>query len=117
MPQFSPILAAQMLFLPKFRSPNSVAIGSKNLFQITRRLDIRMEGYVYQPLREVVSTAVQTAAYRKYFSDRFFMGSMAFVYDSYFGPVSLSVNYFDKETESWSILFNIGYTLFNPTSR
>lgn len=117
MPQFSPIPAAQMLFLPKFRSPNALAIGSKNLFQVTRRFDIRMEAYVYQPLREVVSTNTQTATYRKYFSDRSFMGSMAVVFDTFFGPVSFSLNYFDKETESWAFLFNIGYTIFNPSPR
>lgn len=116
LPQSSPVPWSQTLFLPDFRANAYVTVGSKNIFKLTKYADFRMEGYVIQPFNPVLETDLQKAKFGKSFSDRAFMGMGAVVLHTPLGPVSLSVNYFDKETESWSVVFSIGYLLFNRSA-
>ncbi len=116
LPQCSPIPWASTLFLPDFRANTYITAGSKNIYQITKMLDFRLEGYVIQPFNMIVEDEFQKAKFGKGFSDRAFMGMGAFVIHTPLGPVSMSVNYFDKESESWSAVFSVGYLLFNRSA-
>jgi NTE family protein len=65
------------------------------------------------PYKPFVETPQQTAAYGKAFSRINYMGSGALVYDSPIGPISLSGNYYQREKKPWSVIFTLGYIIFN----
>ncbi len=115
-PQFNPVPESQTLFLPNFRAHTFVGVGLKNIIRIKGNLDFRVEGYVYQPVQEIVPGPDNEARYSDAFLRRYFIGNTALVFNSPVGPVSLSVNYFDKRDNPVSVLFHFGYMLFNRNS-
>lgn len=116
LPQCSPVPWSQTLFLPEFRANAYVTVGTKNIVQLTKLLDVRIEGYVLQPFNPIYETEQQKAKFGKSFTGRAFMGMGALVFHTPLGPISLSTNFFDKEAESWSVVFSIGYLIFNRTA-
>jgi NTE family protein len=112
-PAFMPTPETQTIFLEKFRAYNYGAFGLKNIFSLRKNMDIRLEAYAFMPYREIFRNEDQTAAYGPVLSSRKYIATTAFVYHTPLGPLSLSVNYYDKQEEPWSFLFHFGYILFN----
>ena len=112
-PAFMPIPESQTIFLEKFRAYKYGAFGLKSIINIRKNIDWRLEGYVFQPYREIIKQEDLTAEYGAELSKRFYLATTAFVYHSPLGPLSLSVNYYDKEEKPFSFLFHFGYILFN----
>lgn len=112
-PAFSPTPETKTIFLEKFRAYKYGAFGLKKIFSIRKNMDFRIEAYVFQPYKEIIRQEDQTAAYGLAFSSRSFLGSTNFVYHTPVGPLSISVNYYEKQEEPWSFLFHFGYILFN----
>jgi NTE family protein len=113
-PAFQPIPESQAYFLPPFRSANYAATGLKVIVRIYKKVEYRVEGYIFLPYREIRRDPVDfTAYYGPKFTDRSFMASTAMVYTSPLGPVSLSVNYYDKMPDHFTINFNFGFIIFN----
>ena len=59
-PSFEPVLETKTLFLPNFHAHNYVGAGSRNVIMLRQNLDLRIEGYVFQPIREILFTIRQT---------------------------------------------------------
>ncbi|UPT67120.1 MAG: patatin-like phospholipase family protein [Sphingobacteriales bacterium JAD_PAG50586_3] len=112
-PAFQPIPESSTLFLRNFRAFNYGAVGGRVIVNIFKRFDFRLENYLFMPYKPFVETAQQTAAYGKAFSRINYMGSGALVYDSPIGPISLSGNYYQREKKPWSLIFTLGYIIFN----
>jgi NTE family protein len=113
-PAFQPVPESQTFFLPAFRANNYAAAGLKVVLRIYKKIEYRLEGYVFQPYQAILENSMtQTAYYGKKFSDRAYMASTAIVYNSPIGPVSLGVNYYDKLPDSFTLNFNFGYIIFN----
>ncbi len=112
-PAFSPTPESQTLFLEKFRAFSYMAGGIRNIIAIRKSLELRLEGYIFQPYQEIQKNPDFTANIGKPFSNRFFMASSALVLNSPVGPLCFSVNYYDKEPQPFSFLFHFGYILFN----
>ena len=111
---FQPIPESQSYFLPPFRATNYAAAGLKVVLRVYRKIEYRLEGYVFQPYQEILQNPEDLSAYfGPKFSDRSFMASTAMVYNSPLGPISLSVNYYDKTPDLFTINFNFGYIIFN----
>lgn len=110
---FQPIPESQTLFLNNYRAYNYVAAGGSIIFSIVKRLDLRLENYIFAPIRNIIQTQAQTAGFSKLFNKQYYMGSAALVYDLPIGPVSLSLNYYDKEKKPLSLIFTLGYIIFN----
>ena len=110
---FEPIPQSQTLFLEKYHAHNYIGGGLKLLTKIKSNIDARIEGYVFQPFQEIVETENLQAKYGGAFSDRSFMATLATIYHSPFGPVSLSVNYYSEKEEPITLLFHFGYIIFN----
>ncbi|MDN5216533.1 patatin-like phospholipase family protein [Fulvivirgaceae bacterium BMA12] len=115
-PAFYPLQDSKTLFLTNFRSFNYGAGGIRNVFNLSRSLDLRIEGYAYKPFREIVETATQEASFREDLKKFYFVGSVAGVYNSPLGPVSLSLNYYDDSQKRLGALLHIGYLLYNKRS-
>ncbi len=114
-PAFEPIPEMKLLFLPKYRASNYAAVGLKGIINPIRQFNIRFEGYIFQPYEELTQGDNQQAVRKEVLSDRSYIGSASLVYYSPIGPVSLSFNYYDKAENSFSVLFNIGYIIFNKS--
>ncbi len=113
-PSFNPLPHSKTIFLDKFRANKYVASGIKGIFKLSDPLHFRVEAYGFAPVEEIMETTNYKAAYNPdKFTSLKFMGSAAFVFQSAIGPISLSVNYYDKSQTKVFAMLNIGYILFN----
>ena len=111
---FEPLPEMQSFFLPAYRANNYAAAGIKTITKIYRKIDFRLEGYIFQPFKEIISNPDDNSAtYGPPFSSRSYLASAAFVYNTFLGPISIGVNYYDKTMDSFTLNLNIGYIIFN----
>ncbi len=115
-PAFQPIPETRTLFQERFRAHAYGAFGLKNIIAFTSTLHLRLEGYVFQPYNEIWKDDSQKALYGPDISMRYFIGSSALVYHTPVGPIALNVNYYDKTDNHWSVLFHVGFILFNKSA-
>lgn len=112
-PALEVIPESRTMFLPKFRAHNYMASGIQLVYSIFSKLDYRVEAYVFQPYQEILPKDYESVEYGEVLSSRSLMAGCALVFHSPFGPVSLSLNYYDKSKDKYSFIFNIGYIIFN----
>jgi NTE family protein len=112
-PAFQPITEMQTLYLSPFRAHNYLGAGARCIFLLKEDLDVRTEAYVFQPFQEILATQDLKATYGDPFSKRYFAASVNTVYQSPAGPISLAVNYINGREKPLSIMFHLGYLLFN----
>ncbi len=112
-PAFQPIPESQTLFLPQFRAHKYGAAGIMAIYTILKNFDVRAEGYLFQPYREIKKSEDNKAVYGEVFSDRSYILSGTLVYHAAFGPISVCFNYYDRAEEPFSFSLNIGYYIFN----
>ncbi len=113
-PSFNPIPHSKTIYLNNFHANKYLASGVKTIYKLSDQLHFRAEGYGFVPIREIVEANNYIAIYNKdLYSSVNFMGSAAFVFQSGLGPISFSVNYYEKSQTKLFAMFNIGYILFN----
>ncbi|MDP3914911.1 MAG: patatin-like phospholipase family protein [Bacteroidota bacterium] len=113
-PSFNPIPHSKTIYLNNFHANKYLASGIKTIYRISHQFHFRAEAYGFVPIREIVETDNFMAVYNEeYYSNINFMGSGAFVFQSALGPISFSVNYYEKSQTKFFAMFNIGYILFN----
>lgn len=115
-PAYEPILEMRTLFLPEFHAHSFAGIGSKNVISVRSNMDVRIEGYAFQPYEEILRTDDNKVSYGKPLNKRYFLASSGVVFHSPIGPVSLHVNYYDQRKNPISVLFTAGFLLFNPSA-
>lgn len=115
-PAFNPIPESQTLFIDDYRSPQYMAGGLKAITTPVKNLDLRFEAYIFQPVLSIKSTPDHKAEYSSPFLYRHFLGMGALVYHSPIGPISLGINYYDQNENSFSFFFHLGYTIYNKRS-
>ncbi len=114
-PAFEPILESKTLFLPKYRAYNYGAVGIKFIIDVYRKIDFRVEGYFFQPYQEILSDENMQPVYGEEFSYRSVIASSSVVWHSPLGPLSVSLNYYDRSNDNLSLFFNFGYIIFNKS--
>ncbi len=113
-PAFQPVPDMQTQFLPSFHATSYAAAGLKVVVRIVKNLEFRIETYLFQPYQEIYQNDYDiTASFGKPFSDRSFLGSSTLVFHTFLGPFGISLNYYDKMSNPYSLSFNFGYTIFN----
>jgi NTE family protein len=112
-PAFEPVPESKTLFLPNFRAYNYGTVGLKAVVSLSKRFDLRAEAYVFQPYREILRSEDNTAHLGGEFEKRYLMATGALVYHTFFGPISLTANYFDNPEGEFYLTLNIGYIIFN----
>ncbi|MDP2387364.1 MAG: patatin-like phospholipase family protein [Bacteroidota bacterium] len=115
-PAFTPTPESRTLFLEKFRAQKYLAGGIKFIVSPFKKFDVRIEGYIFQPVQSIVKDEFNEAQYSTEFLYRYFTGMAALVYHTPVGPLSVSVNYYHGEKVPFSFLFHFGYTIFNKRS-
>jgi len=112
-PQFNPIPELSTQFLPTFRDYNFVSIGLKGIYNIAPKIDFRLEGYIYQAIQNIKKEETGKPKLSAYFESQYFILSAIGVYNTRFGPLSLSLNYLQGSQPPFSATLNFGYILFN----
>lgn len=113
-PSFNPIPHSKTIYLNNFHANKYVASGVKTIYKLSDQLHFRAEAYGFVPIREITEAKNYIAIYnQELYSSVNFMGSAAFVFQSGLGPISFSVNYYEKSQTKLFAMFNIGYILFN----
>ena len=115
-PAFMPIPESRTLFLENFRAHSFAAAGLRSVINLYTNFDIRIEGFVFEPYREIIKQPDLSAVYGSPFAKTYFIGSTSLIYHSPIGPLSCSVNYYDRKSNSFNFLFSFGYLLFNKKS-
>ena len=115
-PSFNPIPESQTLFISDYRAHQYMAGGLKLIASPYKNFDIRFEGYLFQPVYSIVKKADNKADYSTAFLYHHFLGMGAFVYHSPIGPLSIGINYYDKNENSFSFFFHFGYMIYNKKS-
>ncbi len=110
---FTPFPYAQTLFMPEFRANNYVATGLKTVYVMSKSFDYRVEGYAFQPLQQIVKQTDFKAEYNYSIKKPNFMATTALVFHSPIGPITASLNWFDRNQDRFSFIFTIGYVIFN----
>jgi NTE family protein len=115
-PAFQPTPDSKTIFLAHYRAYKYLAGGLKVIASIRKNLEVRVEGYVFQPYETLQQAPDLTAWLSNPFAFRYFIGTSAFVWTSPVGPLSLSVNYYNEEVHPVSLLFHFGYIIFNKSA-
>jgi NTE family protein len=115
-PAFLPTPDSKTIFLDSYRAYQYLASGIKFIVSIRTNLELRAEGYVFQPYQSLVKTADYKVALSNPFEFRNLIGTGGIIWHTPIGPASLSVNYYSTEKNPVSILFHFGYILFNNKS-
>jgi NTE family protein len=110
---FSPVPESKTLFQTQFRAHNYAAAGLKTILSFTSRLDLRVEGYMFQPHKQILQNEDLTASYGEPFAKRYFMASAVLVYHTPIAPIAVSVNYYDQSKQPFSVIFTTGFLIFN----
>ncbi|MDN3588166.1 patatin-like phospholipase family protein [Pedobacter aquatilis] len=115
-PAFYPLQDSRSLFLDKFRASTYAAGGIKNIFNIRKSLDLRLEGYLFLPHKEYELNNLQDIAYAKAISKLRYAATAGVVYQSPIGPVGLSYNLYNDAIKRNGVLLHIGYLIYNKRS-
>ena len=113
-PAFEPLPHSKTVFLSQYRANKYLVLGTKGILKLSDQFHFRLETYGFIPVRSILEGADYKAYYNpSRYSNISFIGSAAAVFHTKLGPVSLSVNYYDKEDTKFYALLNFGYILFN----
>ncbi len=111
---YEPVLHMRTIFLQNYRAYTYGGIGAKAVFELYKQLELSFAGYYYVPYQKIMSaTENEPVSLSKPFSFHYLAGSAQLAYHTAFGPIGLAVNYFEKPGDKVTILFNIGYLIFN----
>lgn len=114
---YQPILLMETIFLQNYRTYSYGGVGIKAIFDIFRQLELRAEAYYYVPYQKILPSdnTAGGAILSAPFSYHYLALTGQVVYNTAFGPIGLAVNYFDKPGDQITVLFNIGYLIFNKS--
>jgi NTE family protein len=110
---FSLVPDAETYFLPEYRSPQHIGGGINLIFSFNKNIDLRFDGYYYQPFVSLIKNDNGTFSYSKPFKGETYMASASILYHSIVGPVRATVNYFPKQITPFAFQISYGYVLFN----
>jgi NTE family protein len=114
-PAFNPIQDSRTLLLQNFRAYNYLAGGWRNVFTLRKSLDLRIEGYAFKPISDIIKGVDQNAKLSENIKI-YFAGTAGLVMHTGIGPISLNLNYYDDKNRQFGVLLHVGFLLFNKTS-
>ena len=115
-PAFYPMQDSKSLFLENFRAASYLAGGLKNVYNLRRNMDLRVEGYAFLPYKEFQQIGFQNVEHKKSFESWRYAGTAGLVYHTPLGPISLSYNLYDDPIKRNGVLLHLGYLIYNKRS-
>ena len=111
---YSPTVNSTIRYLPYLRSDNFVAGGLKAIIPLTASTHLRMEGFYFQPFKEIVNGDNNVPYYRdKLFTTNAYLWCGGLVINTPFGPASLLLNYYSNSDPKFYLQVSFGYLLYN----
>ena len=110
---YQPTAQSKTIFLDNYRATNFIGMGLKSVVSFKSNLELRLEGYIFQPFQEIIQNDQLQARYNNAFQARSLLATISGIYNSPVGPISLSLNYYEKRDKPLSVLFHFGYIIFN----
>lgn len=110
---FSPTPDAGTFFLEEYRAPQHAGLGTNLIFSIKKSIDIRFDGYIYQPFKQIKLNDDGTVSYSRPFKGETYLAAASVIFHSPFGPIRFTTNYFPKQKTPLYFQFSYGYVLFN----
>ena len=87
-----------------------------NVFKPIKKLQIRLEAYIFQPTTHISPGTEGEVVESQLFEFHYFILSGAIVYHTRIGPLSINFNYYDDSFPDKSVSVNFGYTIFNKSA-
>lgn len=115
-PAFNPMVDSRTLFLENFRAKSYLAGGGRLIVAASKKVDWRLEGYIFKPLESIEASTNQQAVLKSRILDTSFAATTSLVYHSPIGPISLMLNYYDDRENELGVLLHVGYLLFKNSS-
>ncbi len=112
-PAFQPTPDSKTLFLENYRAYQYAAGGLKFVVNFRPNIELRAEGYIFQPFRSLIETTDLKTEYSTPFAFQHYIVTGAIVWNTPVGPLSFSANYYDHQQTPVSFLFHFGYVMFN----
>jgi len=113
-PGFYPTSHSKTIFIDNFHANKYLSGGLKALIHFSPTMHLRMAGFGFVPIYEELQNEDKKAyTNEKAFENYYLQGEAALVYQTGAGPVSLTLNYYEKENTSLFFSLNFGYILFN----
>ena len=112
-PGFYPTPHSKSLFIEHFHANNYLAGGLSAIILFSPSLNLRLEGFGFVPVKEIQSTPNGVTISDKFIHNYYLQGEAALVYQTGVGPLSLSLNYYEKDNTQLYFSLNFGYILFN----
>jgi len=113
-PGYYPTPHSKSLFIGNFHSNNYLAGGLSAIVNFNQSLHLRMEGYGFVPMKEeLLDSNKVTYGNKDFLKNHYLQGLAALVYQTGVGPISLALNYYEKENTRFYLTLNFGYILFN----
>jgi len=85
----------------------------RHVFVFNKKIDFRLDGYVFKPFDHLQENANQKAEKIVDFTKVFFAGTSSLIYHSPVGPVAINANYYDDAENKLTIMVHVGFLLFN----
>jgi NTE family protein len=76
-------------------------------------LNLRLEAYGFVPVNETLPENFGNQAQTSFIENYYLQGLAALVYQTGVGPLSLSLNYYEKKDTQTYFLLSFGYVIFN----
>jgi NTE family protein len=115
-PAYYPLNDSHFLVLDDFRALNFTAGGFKAIYKLGDKFDLRGEGYVFKAFREIAEDDKQEAYLKEANFNFSEAATIAAVYKSPVGPISLGLNYYSTPEVGFGVFFHLGYLLLNVRS-
>jgi NTE family protein len=113
LPSFNLIPDAETYFLPEYRSPQFLGFGLNLIFTLYKNIDLRGDGYIYQPIIELRNRPDGTIGFDQSLNSTSYLFSSSLIYHSPVGPIRATFNYFPKQARPFAFQISYGYVLFN----
>jgi len=113
-PGFTPTPHSKSLFISNFHANTYMAGGLKAIYNFSPTMHLRVEGFAFVPIKEITENKNHTPSKSDdLFNNYYMQGMTSLVYQTGIGPVSLSINYYEKQNTELYLTLNFGYILFN----
>ena len=111
--EFSLIPDAMTSFLPEYRAPQFMSGGINLIYSPTKKIDVRLDTYLYQPIVQVIKTSNGSVIHSELFTGESYIASASAIYQSLLGPIPATVNYYPLQEIPLSFQLSFGYVIFN----
>lgn len=108
LPVFQPTPHSRTFLLENYRANTFVAAGVKPIFKLGKNFSLQTEAYIFQPYQ----TLSKNMDYKK-LPHPLLSGATAAVWQTPVGPLSVSINYYEKNYSNLYFMLNFGYLIFN----